>query len=67
IEAFVVATPGAKLTEATLADHCATGLVKYKHPARIHLVEALPLTPVRKIDKVALRALALAGRVADVA
>lgn len=67
IEAFVVAAPGAHLTEAALATHCASGLVKYKHPARIHLVEALPLTPVGKVDKVALRSLALAGRAANVA
>jgi long-chain acyl-CoA synthetase len=67
IEAFVVAARGAAPTESALADHCATGLVRYKQPARIHLVDALPLTSVGKVDKVALRALALAGRAADVA
>ncbi len=67
IEVFVVPVAGAAPTLATLAEHCAAGLVKYKRPARIHLVAALPLTPVGKIDKVALRALALDMAVSHVA
>jgi long-chain acyl-CoA synthetase len=38
-----------------LAAHCAANLVRYKRPARITLVDALPRTSVNKTDKKALR------------
>ena len=67
IVVFVVAASGTALDAEMLAAHCAAGLARYKHPAQIHLVEALPLTAVGKIDKVALRAIALTKRVSHVA
>lgn len=38
-----------------LLEHCRANLAKYKVPARLQLVEALPKTSVGKIDKKALR------------
>jgi long-chain acyl-CoA synthetase len=54
IIAFAVATASVK----TLSEHCATNLVRYKVPSVIHIVDALPLTSVGKVDKVALRTMA---------
>ncbi len=47
--------------ELPLADWVAGRLVKYKHPARFVRLDALPKTAVGKIDKQALKALAVAG------
>lgn len=58
IVAFVVGA----VDEAALRLHCAEHLVRYKHPAEIYIVDALPLTAVGKIDKPALRARAIAAR-----
>ncbi len=48
--------------EADLAEdiraHCETELPRYKVPSRIFLVDDLPMTPARKLDRVRLRALA---------
>lgn len=44
--------------EVDLAAWVAPRLVKYKHPARIIRLDALPKTPVGKIDKVALKRMA---------
>lgn len=54
IWAFVVGA----VTEADLREHCATALVRYKHPAVIRFVESLPRTSVGKVDKQALKAMA---------
>ena len=43
-----------------IAAHLAANLVKYKQPAVIELLAALPRTAVGKVDKVALRKLAAA-------
>jgi acyl-CoA synthetase (AMP-forming)/AMP-acid ligase II len=55
--AFVVAAPGASpdlaATRAWVAEH----LADYKAPDELRLVDALPLTPMAKVDKEALRAL----------
>ncbi|MCW3834683.1 class I adenylate-forming enzyme family protein [Sphingomonas canadensis] len=51
--AFVVAEPG--LTAAALLEHCRAHLANYKLPKRIELRDALPLLPIGKVDKVALR------------
>ena len=40
----------------TITAFCRTNMAPYKVPKRIHFVEAIPLTPVGKIDKKALRA-----------
>ena len=39
-----------------LLDYCREALAPYKVPKRIDIMEALPLTAVGKVDKVALRA-----------
>ncbi len=57
--AFVVTAEGFVVGTDTLLAHCAENLVRYKHPTQIKLVDALPLTAVGKIDKVALRILAV--------
>lgn len=59
IWAFVA---GAALDEAEVLEHCAARLAKYKRPARLVVMEALPRTAVGKIDKQALKALAQAMR-----
>ncbi|HYL87779.1 MAG TPA: AMP-binding protein [Burkholderiales bacterium] len=41
--------------EEQLLAHCRANLARYKVPARIHIVEALPKTSVAKIDKSELR------------
>ncbi len=55
IWAFVA---GKGLAEAEVLEHCAARLAKYKRPARLIVLEALPRTAVGKIDKQALKALA---------
>lgn len=53
--------------EEVLRLHCAERLVRYKHPADFVFLDALPLTPIGKVDKVALKTLGIARRRADVA
>jgi long-chain acyl-CoA synthetase len=55
IRAYVVLRPEAQVSIDTLLAHCRANLAKYKVPAAIVPVEALPKTPVGKIDKKALR------------
>jgi len=55
IWAFVA---GDGVTDAAVTEHCAARLAKYKRPARLIVLDALPRTPVGKIDKQALKALA---------
>ncbi len=55
IVAYVVAKPGKRPTAEALAAHCSTVLADYKKPRRLHLVDSLPLTPVGKISRAALR------------
>lgn len=50
--AFVVAR--APLDVAALLDHARARLASYKQPRHVWFVDALPLTPVPKVDKVAL-------------
>lgn len=66
IIAFIVPEAGQAVTEDMLLAHCGTNLVRYKVPAAIRIVDALPLTAARKVDKAALRLLA-ATEVAHVA
>ncbi|MDH4188686.1 MAG: AMP-binding protein [Betaproteobacteria bacterium] len=53
--AYVVLRPGAGVPEDELLAHCRANLARYKIPARIHIVDALPKTSVAKTDKKALR------------
>ncbi|GAA2090730.1 AMP-binding protein [Aeromicrobium tamlense] len=55
--AFVVAYPGAVLTEDDVLAHCRRELTRVKVPAAVDVVEALPKNPVGKIDKPTLRRL----------
>lgn len=55
IWAFVA---GEALAEPEVTDHCAARLAKYKRPARLVVLSSLPRTPVGKIDKQALKAIA---------
>jgi len=48
------------IDEAAVREACAAALVAYKHPSVVRIVDALPRTPVGKIDKQALKVLAAA-------
>jgi long-chain acyl-CoA synthetase len=55
VRAYVVLQPGATATVDDLLVHCRTNLAKYKVPASIEILDALPKTTVNKTDKKALR------------
>lgn len=55
VHADVVLNPGLSTTEEALIEHCREYIAGYKLPKSISFVEAIPLTPVGKIDKVAIR------------
>jgi len=59
IRAYVVFKPDAEPSVDALLDHCRKNLARYKVPTAIVPVEALPRTPVGKIDKKALRSRSL--------
>jgi long-chain acyl-CoA synthetase len=59
IVAYVVLAGGADAS--ALRAHCAQNLAKYKVPARIEIVSEIPKTSVGKIDKAALRKMAVGG------
>lgn len=54
-----IVAPG--LSSKAVIDHLADRLTRYKLPVSIEIVDALPKTPIGKIDKVALRNKALAA------
>ena len=56
--AFVVGHPEQLPDPAALLLHCAGRLASFKVPARIHILDALPLGPTGKVDKQKLRAMA---------
>ncbi len=58
--AFVIANPDAGLDGPALDRWCRERLANYKVPKRFFVCDELPLVSVGKIDKVALRAVALA-------
>ena len=58
IVAYVV--PAGATDAETLLAHCAQNLAKYKIPARIEIIAEIPKTTVGKIDKAALRKMAVA-------
>ena len=53
--AIVAVKPGHEVTLNDLAAHCANKLAAYKHPAHLHLVDALPRTATGKVLKFELR------------
>ena len=56
VVAAVVVRPGAAATEAELQAWCAERLARFKVPARVVFVAALPKTPTAKVQKDRLRA-----------
>ena len=64
VNLYVELKPGAtgRDTESVVAeieDYCRANMAAYKVPKAIHIIDAIPLTPVGKIDKKVLRARAL--------
>ena len=55
VVAFVSLRPGAKAAPDELIEFARARLSAYKYPREIHLMDDLPLTPVGKIDRKALR------------
>lgn len=47
--------PNAPVTASEILAHCRRQLANYKLPKSVHLVHELPLLPIGKVDKVALR------------
>ena len=55
VKSFVLLRPGAALTAEELQDYCRKSLVKYKVPAKVEFVDALPRSGVGKINKLELK------------
>jgi long-chain acyl-CoA synthetase len=53
--AYVVLRPGARADSDGLLAHCQSNLARYKVPARVRILDALPKTSVAKTDKTTLR------------
>jgi long-chain acyl-CoA synthetase len=56
VVAFVSLRPGAEATSEELIDWARERIGGYKYPREVHIVDAVPLTNVGKIDRKALRA-----------
>jgi long-chain acyl-CoA synthetase len=56
VVAFVSRRPGSGLTPEELIGWSRARIGGYKYPREVHIVDAVPLTPVGKIDRKALRA-----------
>jgi long-chain acyl-CoA synthetase len=56
VVAFVALTPGSTLTPEALIAWAKDHIGGYKYPREVHIVSAVPLTAVGKIDRKALRA-----------
>jgi acyl-CoA synthetase (AMP-forming)/AMP-acid ligase II len=55
VTAVVVLRPGASLSLQEIWQHCEGKIARYKFPTRVEYIDALPRTPVSKINKVDLR------------
>lgn len=55
IRAYVVKKPGHAIDQGALIEHCRQSLAGYKKPREVRFVESLPLSPVGKISRAALR------------
>jgi benzoate-CoA ligase family protein len=53
--AYVVAKPGATLTEAEVIEHCRSRLAGFKRPTKVVLMASLPKTATGKIQRFKLR------------
>jgi long-chain acyl-CoA synthetase len=56
VVAFVALVPGSSLTGAALVAWAKERIGGYKYPREVHVLDAVPLTAVGKIDRKALRA-----------
>ncbi|HEY1521400.1 MAG TPA: AMP-binding protein [Solirubrobacteraceae bacterium] len=56
VVAFVALHPGSELTAEQLVEWARERIGGYKYPREVVLVDAIPLTPVGKVDRKALRA-----------
>jgi long-chain acyl-CoA synthetase len=56
VVAFVSLRPGAELSAAELVDWARERIGGYKYPREVHVVDAVPLTNVGKVDRKTLRA-----------
>jgi acyl-CoA synthetase (AMP-forming)/AMP-acid ligase II len=56
--AYVVLKPGGEASEEELVEYCRSHLAKYKCPKSIKFLDAMPKTPIGKIQKKELRKLA---------
>jgi long-chain acyl-CoA synthetase len=56
VVAFVELHPGQDVSAEELVSFCKERIGGYKYPRDVHLVGSLPLTPVGKVDRKALRA-----------
>ncbi|MEU7930119.1 AMP-binding protein [Micromonospora echinofusca] len=55
VRAYVVAAPGAAVTEAELLAHCARNLARFKCPTAVEFVDELPHSVIGKVRKTLLR------------
>jgi long-chain acyl-CoA synthetase len=53
--AFVALRPGTELTPDQLVEWSRERIGGYKYPREVHIVDAVPLTNVGKVDRKALR------------
>jgi acyl-CoA synthetase (AMP-forming)/AMP-acid ligase II len=58
VVAYVVARPGMQIDIDELLGLCRDHLADYKKPRRVHVIDAMPTTPVGKISRAALRQMA---------
>jgi long-chain acyl-CoA synthetase len=56
VHADVVLQAGVAASAEDLIEHCREFIAGYKLPKTVEFVEAIPLTAVGKVDKVAIRA-----------
>jgi long-chain acyl-CoA synthetase len=57
VVAFVSLAPGAQVTPEELVEFGKSRLGGYKYPREVQVVDSVPLTPVGKVDRKAVRAL----------
>jgi long-chain acyl-CoA synthetase len=61
VVAFVSLRPDSAVAADELVDWARQRIGGYKYPREVHLMDAVPLTPVGKIDRKALRSMVHAG------
>lgn len=64
VKAYVVSAPEVSLTSAAVIAHCETHLAKFKVPAEVEIIDALPKTSIGKIEKKLLRRASTRGATA---